>query len=1082
MEAEMGPQVVVPPPSTLHQPAAALFHGLPASDRRANPSHKHDRLDPSSSPGSSSSDPSSSNWSPDMWRWDPVTFTAKPSSFVTADRGAHGEARVGNGEMDASAHGLRMASTSGNQSFPVLKLSNSSRSSTPGDSAARPSKKVRAESPEGSSSRNKQMCCQVDDCNVDLAKQRDYHRRHKVCETHSKAVNALVGKQMQRFCQQCSRFHPLADFDEGKRSCRSRLAGHNRRRRKIRPEEGPSMPAVSSDHHDGNASMSSKIVNVLAILARIQDSNSLVMSAKSSRVADANCLDEVVGTLNSLHTSYSKKDLPISEKFDLNVSHDPPKRNNTELPPDGNNGRSISTSLNLCTVTSNYLSTTKVDGLNPASPVTHSSTDDKAEKNSVEPYSDVSSDNNSTLTVPSDGLNRDKDALPSTSEVAELIIDESRPTLQLFDPSKDDLSLNTKFMSSSGVTRTMEKQCPSRPVTHNLFPLCPMTQTSENVAVPAPLGENEMVDQNIILKQNPSFEIFKDSVNRAGGSSSQLLPCMSSLRASHLCSAPDLSQMDRSGRILFKLFDKHPSDIPNTIRSQILNWLSHSPSDMESYIRPGCIVLSVYLSMPSLAWDALQKNLVGRLLSLLHGSDFWSSGRLLVDVDRKLAFHNNGKVGLCKHRKNRSAPELLVVSPLAIVSGTETKLLLHGRNLRLPGTKIHCTNMGGYISKEVSGYHSPGTADDKSSLETFVIPGGRPGYYGRCFIEVEHRSSGNSFPVIIADSAICKELVELEVELEGARNMILERSESDFVGLSLREDILYFLEELGWLFQRSNTESTMYLRQFSVTRSVFLVLFAVERGWCALLKRLLDIFVQMSLDEDNLATEFLKAVNEVHLLSRAVKGKCQKMVDMLLHYSINGRHASSKVYPFPPNAVGVGGITPLHVAASMENSEDMIDALTNDPQGVGLPSWKCIVDDGGQSPHDYASLRNYHTYNKLVEGKVQNRRNSGNEGSSNVVITIYEEDIPSSANSDGGRHPVQSGINPSPVSCSQCAVLENRQLRRIIQTKSMKYRPYAHSLLAIAMVCMCVCLFLRGKPEVGLVAPFKWKNIEFGTM
>lgn len=36
--------------------------------------------------------------------------------------------------------------------------------------------------------------------------------------------------------------------------------------------------------------------------------------------------------------------------------------------------------------------------------------------------------------------------------------------------------------------------------------------------------------------------------------------------------------------------------------SQILSWLSHSPSDMESYIRPGCVVLSIYLSMSSLAW------------------------------------------------------------------------------------------------------------------------------------------------------------------------------------------------------------------------------------------------------------------------------------------------------------------------------------------------------------------------------------------------------------------------------------------------------------------------------------------------
>lgn len=47
--------------------------------------------------------------------------------------------------------------------------------------------------------------CQVQDCRADLSSAKDYHRRHKVCEVHSKAAKALVGNVMQRFCQQCSR-------------------------------------------------------------------------------------------------------------------------------------------------------------------------------------------------------------------------------------------------------------------------------------------------------------------------------------------------------------------------------------------------------------------------------------------------------------------------------------------------------------------------------------------------------------------------------------------------------------------------------------------------------------------------------------------------------------------------------------------------------------------------------------------------------------------------------------------------------------------------------------------------------------
>ncbi|CAD5168246.1 squamosa promoter-binding-like protein 8 [Musa acuminata AAA Group] len=74
--------------------------------------------------------------------------------------------------------------------------------------------------------------CQAEGCKADLSGAKHYHRRHKVCEFHSKATVVIAHGLQQRFCQQCSRFHALAEFDEAKRSCRKRLADHNRRRRK----------------------------------------------------------------------------------------------------------------------------------------------------------------------------------------------------------------------------------------------------------------------------------------------------------------------------------------------------------------------------------------------------------------------------------------------------------------------------------------------------------------------------------------------------------------------------------------------------------------------------------------------------------------------------------------------------------------------------------------------------------------------------------------------------------------------------------------------------------------------------------
>ncbi|KAG0461063.1 hypothetical protein HPP92_021360 [Vanilla planifolia] len=95
------------------------------------------------------------------------------------------------------------------------------------------------------------VSCLVDGCRSDLSNCREYHRRHKVCEVHSKTPIVLVGGQEQRFCQQCSRFHLLAEFDDVKRSCRKRLDGHNRRRRK--PQIDPINPGnlYPSSHGTG---------------------------------------------------------------------------------------------------------------------------------------------------------------------------------------------------------------------------------------------------------------------------------------------------------------------------------------------------------------------------------------------------------------------------------------------------------------------------------------------------------------------------------------------------------------------------------------------------------------------------------------------------------------------------------------------------------------------------------------------------------------------------------------------------------------------------------------------------------------
>ena len=73
------------------------------------------------------------------------------------------------------------------------------------------SKSLMVSSSSGSSRRAKglngaqNVSCLVDGCNSELSNCREYHRRHRVCERHSKTPVVIVGGQEQRFCQQCSR-------------------------------------------------------------------------------------------------------------------------------------------------------------------------------------------------------------------------------------------------------------------------------------------------------------------------------------------------------------------------------------------------------------------------------------------------------------------------------------------------------------------------------------------------------------------------------------------------------------------------------------------------------------------------------------------------------------------------------------------------------------------------------------------------------------------------------------------------------------------------------------------------------------
>jgi len=86
-----------------------------------------------------------------------------------------------------------------------------------------------------------------------------------------------------------------------------------------------------------------------------------------------------------------------------------------------------------------------------------------------------------------------------------------------------------------------------------------------------------------------------------------------------------------------------------------------------------------------------------------------------------------------------------------------------------------------------------------------------------------------------------------------------------------------------------------------------------------------------SLVRDELSHETLEMLSEILLLNRAVKRKSSHMVTLLVQFVLICPD-NSKLYTFLPNYLGPGGLTPLHLAASIDDAEDTIDTLTDDPQ------------------------------------------------------------------------------------------------------------------------------------------------------
>ncbi|GJN05499.1 hypothetical protein PR202_ga23129 [Eleusine coracana subsp. coracana] len=424
---------------------------------------------------------------------------------------------------------------------------------------------------------------------------------------------------------------------------------------------------------------------------------------------------------------------------------------------------------------------------------------------------------------------------------------------------------------------------------------------------------------------------------------------------------------------------------------------------------------------------------------------FWRTGWVYARVQNWLTLSCNGSLVLASPWQPAWQPVIgdkrqrLCVTPVAVACSSTANFMVKGFNIVQPTTKC------------IEDY-------DQSSL---------------------------SVPFVVAEEDVCSEIRMLEHEL----NLIsvgetLEEIDHLMAG---HDQALHFLQEIGWLLQRTHVQAMSDQAQcsrvgFSVGRFRWLLSFAVDHEWCAVVRKLLDIMFEGNIDLDFPSpVEFAQKLN---LLFAAVNKRSKPLVECLLRYTtapVDSRSTSPVQFLFTPEVTGSSSITPLHAAATISDAAGVLDALTDDPLQMGINVWKNARDATGFTPEDYARKRGFISYIQMVQEKIDQRIPKAHLSVAIAgrpcTIDIVGKHTSRLNSTDKITFDVEKCSIKQPLSCNQCV----QQLRYRPQTsRFLSNRPAVLSLVAIAAVCVCVGLLMKSPPYVGCMRPFLWEHIKWG--
>ncbi|KAL6610207.1 hypothetical protein ACP70R_040176 [Stipagrostis hirtigluma subsp. patula] len=351
-----------------------------------------------------------------------------------------------------------------------------------------------------------------------------------------------------------------------------------------------------------------------------------------------------------------------------------------------------------------------------------------------------------------------------------------------------------------------------------------------------------------------------------------------------------------TGRISFKLYDWNPAEFPRRLRHQIFEWLASMPVELEGYIRPGCTILTVFISMPQHMWDKLSDDAANLLRNLVNSPNslLLGKGAFFIHVDNMIFQVLKDGATLTSTKLEVQAPRIHYVHPTWFEAGKPVELLLCGSFLDQPKFRSLLSFDGDYLKHDCCRLTSHDTfgCDENGGLildsqhELFRINITQSGLdtHGPAFVEVENIFGLSNFvPILFGSKQLCSELERIHDalcglsyennsvfgEFPGASSDPCERKKRQSTAMS------GFLTDIGWLIRKpAPDEFKNVLSLTNIQRWICMLKFLIQNDFV----NVLEIVVN---SVDNILGS--------EILSNLEKGRLEDHVSAFLGYVSHAR-------------------------------------------------------------------------------------------------------------------------------------------------------------------------------------------------